>query len=294
MNKSFSLIAALGLVLVGCTDGSENPINDVLDNTTKGAALRTLNSAFPAISFGSTEGSFTGTFEIQADPTADITSVEVYSEFIDNSDANGPGDTSGLLSTITTFEQTEFGLKGFDYTVQYAEILAASGATQAGVQPGDQFRLRFELVAADGRTFSVKQLTGTLTGGYFRSPFQFTTNVICSPIVPTAGTWRVISVDSYGDGWNGGTLSVTIDGNDPISLTNSLDNGGPYPDSTTEELTFEVPVGAMAIQIVYNAGSFDEEVSFQVVSANGATILDLGPEPQTAAGLIDYCLDIEL
>ncbi|KAA2218452.1 hypothetical protein [Maribacter flavus] len=290
-NISYTVVAALAFIFQGCTE-DETVITEVLADTTRGAALRTLDSSFPDVAEGSTASTFTGTFEIQSDESAAITSVNVYGEFIDNT-GDSPGDASGLITNISTFTDTEFGLQGFSYTTGVTEILAAAGVALDAVEPGDQYRVRFELVAADGRTFSFGQNTGTLTGGYFRSPFQFTANVICAPIVPTAGTWTVVAVDSYGDGWNGGNLSITIDNNDPITLANT-DGGGPYPATVSQDLTFEVPSGSMAIQIVYNGGSFDEEVTFQVISANGNTILDLGPEPATSTGLIDYCLDIEL
>ncbi|TLF45273.1 hypothetical protein [Maribacter aurantiacus] len=291
-NISYTVLAALAFIFQGCTE-DESVITDVLADTTRGAVLRTLSSSFPDVAEGSTASTFTGNFEIQSDESAAIVSVDVFGEFIDNT-GDTPGDASGLITNISTFDDTEFGLQGFTYSTGVTEILGAAGVSLDAVEPGDQYRVRFELVAEDGRRFSSGQNTGTLTGGFFSSPFRFTANVICAPIVPTAGTWTVVTVDSYGDGWNGGNLSITIDDNDPITLTNSLDNGGPYPDATTEELTFEVPVGAQAIQIVYNGGSFDEEVTFQVISANGNTILDLGPEPATSTGLIDYCLDLEL
>lgn len=291
-NISYTVLAALALIFQGCTE-DETVITEVLADTTRGAVLRTLSSSFPDVAEGSTESSFAGTFEIQSDESAAIVSVDVFGEFIDNTGST-PGNASGLIGTVTSFDDTEFGLQGFTYTTGVSEILSAAGVSLSSVEPGDQYRVRFELVAEDGRRFSFGQNTGTITGGFFNSPFRFTANVICAPIVPTPGTWTVVTVDSYGDGWNGGNLSITIDDNDPITLTNSLDNGGPYPDATTEELTFEVPTGAMAIQIVYNGGSFDDEVTFQVISANGNTILDLGPEPATSTGLIDYCLDLEL
>ncbi|RRQ49317.1 hypothetical protein DZC72_01445 [Maribacter algicola] len=290
-NISYTVLAALALIFQGCTE-DETVITEVLADTTRGAALRTLDSSFPDVAEGSTESTFTGTFEIQSDESAAITSVNVYGEFIDNT-GDSPGDASGLIGTVSTFNDTEFGLQGFSYTTGVTEILGAAGVALDAVEPGDQYRVRFELVAADGRTFSFGQNTGTLTGGYFRSPFQFTSNVICAPLVPTSGTWTVVAVDSYGDGWNGGNLSITIDDNDPITLANT-DGGGPYPAEVSQDLTFEVPAGAQSIQIVYNGGSFDEEVTFQVISANGNTILDLGPEPATSTGLIDYCLDLEL
>lgn len=290
-NISFTVVAALAFVFQGCTE-DESVITDVLADTTRGAILRTLSSSFPDVAEGSTASSFTGTFEIQSDVSAAITSVNIYGEFVDNTGST-PGNASGLIQTLTTFDDTEFGLQGFTYTTGVAEILGAAGVSLDAVEAGDQYRVRFELVAEDGRTFSFGQNTGTLTGGFFRSPFRFTANVICAPLVPTAGTWTVVAVDSYGDGWNGGNLSITIDDNDPITIANT-DGGGPYPATVSQDLTFEVPMGAQSIQIVYNGGSFDEEVTFQVISANGNTVLDLGPEPPTSTGLIDFCLDLEL
>ena len=292
-NISYTVLAALALSFQSCTE-DESVITDVLADTTRGAILRTLSSSFPDVAEGSTESSFTGTFEIQSDVSAAITSVNIYGEFVDNTGST-PGNASGLIQTLTTFDDTEFGLQGFTYTTGVSEILGAAGVSLDAVEPGDQYRVRFELVAEDGRTFSFGQNTGTLTGGFFRSPFRFTANVICAPIVPTAGTWTVVTTDSYGDGWNGGNLSITIDDNDPIVIANE-DTDGISDGSASETIdyTFEVPVGSTAIQIIYNGGSFDEEVTFQVISANGNTVLDLGPEPPTSTGLIDFCLDLEL
>jgi hypothetical protein len=282
---SFAIVAAAAFVLEGCSEG-DNVIDDVFDDTTRGAALRTISSAFPDIALGSTDATFSGTFEIQADASADITSVEVYSDFIDNTDDDGPGDdNSGLVATVSSFTPTEFGLPGFTYNGAYSEILSATGVSQDAINAGDQFRLRFVLVAADGRTFGVPQLTGTLTGGYFSSPFQYTASVICPPIAPTPGDWTFVLNDSYGDSWNGASLTVTIDGEE-TELT--------HPDGDSTTLTVAVPTGATSIQIVYNGGTYDGENSFTVTSANGEVVLNLGPSPDTSIGLLDYCLPLNL
>ncbi len=174
------------------------------------------------------------------------------------------------------------------------ELASAIGVSAAEYTGGDTFKIRYKLNLTDGRSFSDGNLNSTVRGGaYFRSPFAYVVPLVCPPIVPTSGTWEIVTTDSYGDGWNGANLRILIDDNDPITFTNSTDNGGPYPDSTTDSFTFEVPSGTTSLQIVFNGGSFDEEVTFQITSANGTVVLDLGPTPPRG-NLLDFCLPLDL
>ncbi len=45
------------------------------------------------------------------------------------------------------------------------------------------------------------------------------------------------------------------------------------------------------MSIIYISGDWDSEVTYQVISASGATIIDDGPNPVIGAELLDYCSD---
>ena len=69
--------------------------------------------------------------------------------------------------------------------------------------------------------------------------------------------------DSYGDGWNGASLSVMQLGN--VVATLSLDDGT----SSTENVTL---CDNTPVSLVWNAGSYDSEISFTVSNPFGATV----------------------
>ncbi|MFK5957943.1 MAG: hypothetical protein QM495_03620 [Lutibacter sp.] len=82
--------------------------------------------------------------------------------------------------------------------------------------------------------------------------------------------WTIEMQDAFGDGWNGASLSFTFDGFDGGEFT--LDDG--------DELTQKVPVpDGSVVEIKFNSGDWDEEVTFQIYDGNGTLVLDAGPTP---------------
>ena len=291
-----ALVAGSGLIFTACQDG-ETVFDEIIDNETRGAVLRTvsvLSNEIPIESDGSlSEGaSFGVILEEQDQEGGDLLDfVEVYVGFRDNTgDENDTAEA--LIETIPSTEFTigAFGLPRVTYSITAEDMLAFMGISSTVIEGGDQFAIRFELVLTDGRRYSFADNSGTLTGSFFSSPFLYTPLVVCAPSTPTAGDWTFTVVDSYGDGWNGGSLSVVIDGGDAIEVTNE-DQGFPANTEDSQVYTVNVPVGSETISIIYNSGSFDEEVTFTVVSANGNTVIDAGPEPTAGIELLDYCPD---
>jgi hypothetical protein len=107
-------------------------------------------------------------------------------------------------------------------------------------------------------------------------------NIVCPPKAGTAGTWTIDMQDSYGDGWNGASLDVTIDG---TTTAYTFDAGA------VAQFTFDVSADAEVLSIVYTSGAFDEENTFQVISPTAQVVLDLGPTPAAGVELLDYCKD---
>jgi hypothetical protein len=209
--------------------------------------------------------------------------VEVYAGYRDNTGGENDKDQI-LVDQIDASEFTtgEFGLPRTEYSITGDELLSALGLTGDQVEGGDQFEVRFELVLTTGQRFSFDDNTGTLTGSFFSSPFLYTANVVCAPSTPTPGDWIFDLADSFGDGWNGASLSVDVDG----TVTDvTLDDG------SAGTFTVNVPDGSEVISIKFNSGSFDEEVSFTVTSANGNVVIDQGPNPPVDTELLDYCPD---
>ncbi len=74
--------------------------------------------------------------------------------------------------------------------------------------------------------------------------------------------------DSFGDGWNGNSITVTING---TPTTYDLLNG------STQTFNLQIPVGA-SVTVTFNAtGTFLNECSYTVIDSDGNTIISQGP-----------------
>ncbi len=289
--KFFTALALTSLMFTSCDEG-DAVVDDVTDGTERGAILRTVNVTSNELPIGVADGFFGVQLEIQDSENGSLVdNIEVYASFNDlTPDNGGPGSTDeSLVETLSTagFEIGEFGLPRFDYQVTLPQLLSATGVAEADIDGGDQFRVRFELVLNDGRRYSFAQNSGTLTGSYFSSPFLYSATIVCPPAAPASGDWVFEMTDAYGDGWNGASLLVTLDGVETNILVDEAEGGG-----STEN--FPVPAGSEVISIQFVSGAWDGEIAFTVTSANGNVILtqEAYSDANAPAGveLINYCV----
>lgn len=93
-------------------------------------------------------------------------------------------------------------------------------------------------------------------------------------------TYQLEMSDASGDGWNGGELTLTLDGVDTTySLTDEMGNGSAF----TELIT--VTDGAI-LRLGYTTGPFPEEVAFRLIDAECNVIYSYGPNSQLQADSI--------
>lgn len=276
----------LGVILVlSCSE--ERLIDDVFNTVERGLVLRTVGTVGSGYDISDTSSPWGVTIEAQDKENGKLLSeLRVYVKFVDNTIVEGEPDLSTSESVLTiipasSFTTGPFGLPRGDISATYAESIAATGIANSDISGGDSFSFRLEAILTDGRIFT-NNANGTVTGGsFFSSPYEYLTTVVCPPTPPTPGQWTIELEDSFGDGWNGANLVVTIDS---TATAYTMDDGASL---TTN---FEVPSGASEISIIYTSGDFDEEVSFKVTSANGTELLNLGPSPIVDTELLDYCL----
>jgi len=296
MNKIISnlFIAVLALEIVSCSD-SDKVVDQIVANEEIGAILRQLDVIANSLALNADTGTFEDGEQFAVDLEyqdhengALLSEMEVHLAFTDKTDDEV--DNSKAEALIKTFSASDFttgdrGLPQLNYALTGTDMLSALGMTpdQLGIG-GDQFVVRFELVLTDGRRFSVANNSGTITGSYFASPFVTGVTVVCSPSVPTPGTWTVNTVDSYGDGWNGASLEVVLDGVATESIANSGETA-----TAPEEFTFNVPDGTTTISIKYVSGAWDSEVSYTITSANGNVVVNVPGDPLAGVELLDYC-----
>jgi len=92
-------------------------------------------------------------------------------------------------------------------------------------------------------------------------------------------TWTLNGFDSFGDGWNGGSLAIT-DGGVPVT-------GSPFAVAgSSQSWTFTVTSGN-TIQLTWSAGSFLNEVSFNLANDLGNTVFTQ-PAPAPSGTSVVY------
>jgi hypothetical protein len=77
--------------------------------------------------------------------------------------------------------------------------------------------------------------------------------------------------DAWGDGWNGGTLTVIEDGEE-------IGTYQAYAASTSVVLSL---ANGANIELSYSAGNYEGENTYQLIDPNGNTVFNVGPTPAT-------------
>ena len=276
------------LFAVACSD-DDKTIDILLPSVERGAVLRTVDIAPNTFDIFDQESLWTIILEYQDSENGGLLSdVNVYVDFIDNTEFNGITDSDETLFTtvpVSDFSAGPFDLPRGTFSLPYGEVLSTLGITNSPefVFGGDQVNVRLVANLTDGRSFTNTDVTGTVQGGsFFSSPFNYLATIVCPPTTPTSGEWSIEMQDSFGDGWNGASLNVTIDGETtPYTFTTG----------SSARFVFELPVNTEVLSIIFTSGAFDNEVSAQVTSANGNVVVDLQPNPAAGVELLDYCLD---
>jgi len=97
-------------------------------------------------------------------------------------------------------------------------------------------------------------------------PYTFTT---CCVPVPDICNYTLNLYDSYGDGWNGSILTVTVNG---VST--------PYTFTSGYFATFTFPVvDGLPVILTYAAGSYQNEVTYEMLDSDGGLLFEDGPYP---------------
>jgi hypothetical protein len=311
INKVF-LAGMVGILFAACEEG-DKVIDQIVEAETRGSILRTIEITENTIEYDvptSTllSGGFGATVEVQDQENGELLqSLDVYLGYSDNTSDKGTstiGDTEILVQSYSLSDGTigPNGLPRFTYTATADEMQSALGLTGDDMFGGDAFTIRFEIVRTDGAVYSAADNSGTLTGSYFNSPFEYTAVMVCGPKPTQAGTWTVDMQDAFGDGWqptsaDGGGPGIIITLSDgtvyEIGLCSDYDDFGfgCTPGASEGSTTFDVPAGQTAAATIDFQGDFWGEMSFQLYTPAGNLVADVGAG--TDAGLIeiDYCAD---
>lgn len=304
MKKLFIYISLITLI-VSCSkdfsseiEGYEMMSDYMLSEFEKGAALRTISQSGEYQASNPTGSVVNWILEPHDAEEGGLTeSVEIYLSY--NGSFSGRASTSEVLfKTISRSEMYDgdVGLPRFDVSLSLSEALGVMGMSSFG--GGDIVNVRYVLNLTDGRSFSRTNVTGSMTGVYFRSPYLYPLIIGCElpagEVAAQAGTYTINVTDSYGDGWSTGeAVTVVVDGKeyrfgsqktDAGVITNT---GNEFADGESYTFTFEVPEGAQKMTWSYFSGNYDDEVGFSMSFTNKSgktqTVIQKGNYPNGAS-----------
>jgi len=291
--KKFILKSLAGLVFIaGCEE--TKLVDEVFEDTRSGAVLRTLSQEL-ALNLLDETSTLSITVEQQDESFgADFEAMDVFVSFTDNNfitvvDANG--DPTGEFEDRVTVEEaslgsvsaSEFatgdrGLPTFTYSESLSTLLEALGLTNGEPFGGDVITIRFVARLTDGSEWSVAQANNNITGGaYFRSPFQYGATLVCELETAPEGDWVLDFTDSFGDGWNGASLTVVV-GSTETELTVS------DAQATAAQHTVTVPANTETLDFVFATGAFDEEIGIVITAPSGNVVFETTGGAGLAAG----------
>ncbi len=269
MKKISVFILALSTTFFISCETDDKVVDQVLNDYTVGAVLRTRNqegNPFNAFVPGSV---WTVTVEEQdAEFGGLLQSIQLYASYTDNAGGNSVPEQlieTYLPSDLTTSSR---GLPELTYTTTLEESATLLGVNYKGA---DVFSYRFEVTLTDGSTWSNLNGNGNVLGGsYFNSPYKYDITIACFPTGPVAGDYTLDMQDSFGDGWNGASVRVTVDG---VATDYTIDDG------LTNSVSFSIPDNTTTATFEYVSGDWDSEVTFQLFGPDGNLAYSDGPSP---------------
>lgn len=215
----------------GCGD-SDNSIDTILDDTTSGAVLRTIDLISSEVALGNDDASFTVILEAQDRLNGGLMEkVEVYASFKDNTDddVDYSVEETFLYDLLPSdFSTGPIGLPRITVNIPLAQLLQALNVQEGEFNGGDQFEVRFKYLTSDGRTFSWENSSANVLGGaFYRSPFRYNINITCPFDSSLAGTHNFTTTNMSVPGSSpcGGTVNGTVTWFDTDEEGNALPEG---------------------------------------------------------------------
>jgi len=273
-----------------CEEG-DNTIDKVFAATETGAILRTLEVISSTVNASLPDSEWRVSVEEQDEEDGDLfQSVDVYVSLRDLTPDNGTlPQVDALIKSIPASEFTDgpHGLPRGEVAATFGEAQAALGLADGEISPGDILVYEARVVLTDGREYGAESAAGIITGGFFSSPFAYNALVVCSP---EPGDYKIVMIDNYGDGWQGDTIDVNIDGViTSFSLPSFWDcdtncGGVGDPQWSVGEAIVNIPAGTQLGTFAYSSGDFPGEVEFEIFYPDGSSAGYFGPS--AAPGLL--------
>ena len=263
MKKIISLLTVI-LVFQSCSD-PDNTINDVLDNYQKGAVLRTISSSGAYNFYDQSNSVFTATIEAHDEEDgALLNNVEIF-----------VSADSGEEVQLRTLNSSEFttgptGLPRTTFSVSLTEV-----DSKINYIGGSTINIRLKLNLTNGKSYSTENVTGSMTGSYFKSPYAYNKIVLCNVTDGSAvpGIYTIKMLDTYGDGWQDSRIKLTLDGTEYIYAIPSPYTSGIEINATLQSYsgsessgfaTITIPTSANTMKWEWIEGRYPEETNYTI------------------------------
>lgn len=147
----------------------------------------------------------------------------------------------------------------------------------------DALQIRWEFTTADGRVFDAWGVS--VCTEFPGANCQIDFGVACSATIEEpAGDWIFDMKDTYGDGWQGGYISVVVDG-DEFDQVNIPNGGG-----SAKVETITIPGSATSLEFVWSDDDYNSEVVFTIKSPKGNIVANVS-NPSAGKIKLNLCLE---
>lgn len=232
-------LLAIGMIFIqSCTQ--EGEVDQILNSTTQGAVLRTINVNSATFNFFDTASQWSVTVEEQdAEEGKLFTEVKLYATHI----KAGVAGTEKLVKTLpaSSFPVGKNGLPVGDVSATLAQTLTVLGLTTGQYSAVDAFKMRLVLVLSDGREFTTTNSSASISNAFFSSPFNYSAQFKC-PIVNASlfnGTYKVTK-DEWADYAVGDLVPVVYDSTFGTLKFKILQTLNPYPDFVNKSTAYMI------------------------------------------------------
>jgi hypothetical protein len=149
----------------------------------------------------------------------------------------------------------------------------------------DKIELRWEYTTEDGRVF--KKWGTSVCTEFPGANCSVNLSIICATDLAPAsipGNWTFDMQDTYGDGWQGGFISVVVNGTEFAQV--KIPNGG----GSSLQTILAIPATATSMKFNWSNDSFNGECVFKITSPKGNVVANVST-PSPGPIKLDLCLE---
>jgi len=259
------------LVFTTSCEYNETPLNEDIVAANEGAVLSTVSTVGGTINkLDPAQSTLTNTVLFNDFNENDtVESIDLYILFADTTPVNNEVITvdEAFIENVSgsAFAVGDSGFPEHTYSISGDTMLDLVGLTADDIDGGDLFILRYVLNLTDGRSFSAADTGVNVRTTSHLAPFRYSSVVVCFK-TPEPGDYTLTMEDVYGDGWNGGFITISIDGVETEHSTS-----GPL-----KVETITIPEGTSRFLFSYTAGDWEGENLYTFADPDGAIILEDG------------------